>query len=401
LLSSGNREKFSLIGNLSLLAAFLIILAAQQALAADSLAVKLNPYLGRGPMPNRLGHKPFKPLLTIKSATKSQVEYDLKTGSVVETISLPTQNGEMVLGVEYWSVLDYLENSTSAKDDSLFNAISADYVSGQANARLAQDRGLMPEINLPDFMPKSLASIIGEGTGSLVIHGQSVTEVSGTTTFQIPEDQSLFRQQSKFPRLKLEQRQQINIEGTIGTKIHIFVDYNSQNQFENRNRIEVRYQGEEDEILQKRKVLESEPLELPVSSGTVTDIDKPKAAESTSNDEKTVLPGGAKPTIIDETIEQDDLLHNARQAYWDKNYQQSIRLYQKLVEREPDNADFSGELGNVYYAMNDYSHASRMYYRAARLLLSQGRHDAARQLLSPVTAMDRERGDRLRQLLME
>ncbi|MBW7997261.1 MAG: hypothetical protein FVQ81_11965 [Candidatus Glassbacteria bacterium] len=246
---SGNRENFSTILRAFLLAGMLCTLASGMARAADSLAIKIPLGPGRGVL-NSLGFKPYKPLLTVKTTVKSSVEYDIESGVVVETITLPTQSGELVLEAEYWSVLEYLKRLTDEREDSLFNAISSDYVSGAADARIAQDRGLMPEINLPDFMPKSLASIIGEGTGSLRIHGSSVTEVSGTTTFQIPEDQSLFRQQSKFPRLKLEQRQQINIEGTIGTKINIFVDYNSQNQFENRNRIEVRYRGEQDEILQ-------------------------------------------------------------------------------------------------------------------------------------------------------
>ncbi len=247
---SGNRNTISSLLRLSLLLfAGMFWLSAPAAAAGDSLALKFPIGPGIGTY-NHMGFKPYKPLLNIKTNVKSQVTYDIETGSVVETISLPTQNGELVLQVEYWSVLDYLKQNTDEREDSLFNAVSSEYVTGGAGVRIASERGLMPEINLPDFMPKSLASIIGEGTGSLVIHGQSVTEVSGTTTFQIPEDQSLFRQQSKFPRLKLEQRQQINIEGTIGTKIHIFVDYNSQNQFENRNRIEVRYQGEKDEILQ-------------------------------------------------------------------------------------------------------------------------------------------------------
>ena len=228
----------------------LTFLFARPVAGADSLGLRL-PRAESPHFQNRLGFKPYRPLFKINTASRSKVVYDIETDAVVETITLPSQDQEMVLEVRYWSVLEYLESTTAVKADSAFEMISSKYLSGEeAIRREGQERGLMPEINLPDFMPKSLASIIGEGTGSLVIHGRSVTEVSGTTTYQIPEDQSLFRQQSKFPRLKLEQRQQINIEGTIGTKIHVFVDYNSQNEFENRNRIEVRYLGEEDEILQ-------------------------------------------------------------------------------------------------------------------------------------------------------
>jgi len=200
---------------------------------------------------NRLGLKTYQPILNVKQIAKSQVEYDLETGSATETITLPSDQGEIVLEVHYWSVLDYLDRLARDKEGVVFSEVKKKYLTGEEETRRqGQKQGIMPEINLPDFMPKSLASIIGEGTGSLQIHGRSTTDLSGTTTYQRPEDNSLFRKQSKFPRLKLEQRQQINIEGTIGTKIHVFVDYNSQNQFENRNRIEVKYVGEEDEILQ-------------------------------------------------------------------------------------------------------------------------------------------------------
>ncbi len=202
---------------------------------------------------NRIGFKTLKPFLQVKKIARERLDFDLETGAVVETIILPGADGsgDMVLEIHHYSVFDYLQRQSSEKEKETFNEVSSRYLMGEeAAGRQATRRGIMPEINLPDFMPKSLASIIGEGTGSLSIHGRSVTELSGTTTFQKPEDESLFRRQSKFPRLKLDQRQQINIEGVIGTKIHVFVDYNSQNEFANRNKIEVKYVGEEDEILQ-------------------------------------------------------------------------------------------------------------------------------------------------------
>ncbi|MBN2288125.1 MAG: cell surface protein SprA [Candidatus Glassbacteria bacterium] len=203
---------------------------------------------------NRIGFKTVKPFLQLKKIGRERLDYDLETGSVVETIILPGTGGagDMVLQIHHYSVLDYLDQHVREMEEEAFSEVSSKYLTGEvaAGRQGGTRQGIMPEINLPDFMPKSLASIIGEGTGSLSIHGRSVTELSGTTSFQKPEDQSLFRRQSKFPRLKLDQRQQINIEGVIGTKIHVFVDYNSQNEFANRNKIEVKYVGEEDEILQ-------------------------------------------------------------------------------------------------------------------------------------------------------
>jgi len=237
--------------SLPCLAVFLI--CGFRALAAqDSVAItpKL-PVELPSPVNNRLGYKTYQPILNSREPARRDIELDLETGAVFETISIQTDKGNMLLEVHHRSVFDFLNERAKVKEDTLFDAISNRYLTGEIDAAAAaQKRGMMPEINLPDLMPKSLASIIGEGTGSLSIHGRSVTEMSGTTTFQKPEDTGLFRRQSKFPRLKLDQRQQISIEGVIGTKIHVFVDYNSQNEFENRNTIEVEYRGEEDEILQ-------------------------------------------------------------------------------------------------------------------------------------------------------
>jgi tetratricopeptide (TPR) repeat protein len=107
------------------------------------------------------------------------------------------------------------------------------------------------------------------------------------------------------------------------------------------------------------------------------------------------------PTIKQAEFSKDDLLFDARQAYWERDYKGAIGRYQQLINRDPQNPDYSGELGNVYYAMNDHKMASELYFRTAQLLLHQGQRDAAAQLLSPLNAMNRELGDKLKRGLMQ
>ena len=95
----------------------------------------------------------------------------------------------------------------------------------------------------------------------------------------------------------------------------------------------------------------------------------------------------------------DDLLQTARQAYWDKKYSESINIYQQLMVKDQTNADIPGELGNIYYALNDYPNASTLYFQAAQLLISQNQQDRARLLVSPITAMNRELGTQLSEQL--
>jgi tetratricopeptide (TPR) repeat protein len=106
-------------------------------------------------------------------------------------------------------------------------------------------------------------------------------------------------------------------------------------------------------------------------------------------------------TIKHTEVQQDDLLFDARQAFWAKDYQTAIDRYQQLINRDSENPDYYGELGNVYYALNDSNKASELYFRTAQLLLHQGQRDAAAQLLPPLNAMNRELGDKLKRSLTQ
>ena len=107
----------------------------------------------------------------------------------------------------------------------------------------------------------------------------------------------------------------------------------------------------------------------------------------------------AQPTVSTQIVEQDELLLRARKAFWDKNFSGAIEDYQALIAREPNNPDMHGELGNVYYTLNDYPNASNHYYRAAELLIQRGQVNHARQLVAPITAMQRDMGERLQERL--
>ena len=108
----------------------------------------------------------------------------------------------------------------------------------------------------------------------------------------------------------------------------------------------------------------------------------------------------AVPSVMDKrdvvnAATQDEMLQQARQAYWDKEYTLSIEIYRSLIGQNPENPDYRGELGNIYYAMNDYPNASDLFYQAAQLLISQNQMDRAQSLVSPITAMNRELGTQL------
>lgn len=141
------------------------------------------------------------------------------------------------------------------------------------------------------------------------------------------------------------------------------------------------------------------------TQNAVAEAEKPRQAPvipatNSSTPELLATTAAVIPTISEPLMMQDDLLMDARQAYWDRDYEKAIYYYRQLMDRDPENPDYSGELGNIFYALNDYNSASQLYFRSAQLLSNQGQRDSALQLISPVTAMNRELGDKLKQSLM-
>lgn len=107
------------------------------------------------------------------------------------------------------------------------------------------------------------------------------------------------------------------------------------------------------------------------------------------------------PTISRTIIDLNAQLLKARKAYWDKDYPSAIQYYQQLIQDDETNPDYRGELGNIYYSLNDYDNAAMHYYQAALILISQNKPDQARLLLSPISAMNRDLGDQLKHRLSQ
>jgi tetratricopeptide (TPR) repeat protein len=137
-----------------------------------------------------------------------------------------------------------------------------------------------------------------------------------------------------------------------------------------------------------------------VVAGSVEGNVSESQPEEISPPAKSVVQVEAVSTLSEaSTVYIEEELALARQAYWDQRYDESVARYRRLIDQSPDNVDYIGELGNVLYTVNDYRLAARTYYQAASLLLEQGQPDQARKLLSPITAMDRQLGDKLREKL--
>ncbi|RPJ49301.1 MAG: hypothetical protein EHM19_00615, partial [Candidatus Latescibacterota bacterium] len=108
-------------------------------------------------------------------------------------------------------------------------------------------------IDLPVRFPRTLSRIIGQGANIQVSGSESIT-FSGETQYFIMDRDNESGGQRKFPELDMRQQLQINLTGTIGEKVKVEVQHNSESQVPLENRIKLRYEGFEDEVIQKIEV---------------------------------------------------------------------------------------------------------------------------------------------------
>lgn len=71
---------------------------------------------------------------------------------------------------------------------------------------------------------------------------------------------------------------------------------------------------------------------------------------------------------------KQDLLA-ARRLFWNGKVQESEELYLDLINKDNNDPDIFGELGNVYYTQGKWKQAGEAYYEAALRLLAQNRDE--------------------------
>lgn len=96
---------------------------------------------------------------------------------------------------------------------------------------------------------RAFESIFGEGGAGLQVSGYRKISFTGRSTWT-DKVETAFHKQSKFPVLQMEQVYQFRIKGTIGSKIEVMVNQDSRNDIPLANRLELRYKGHEDDVLQ-------------------------------------------------------------------------------------------------------------------------------------------------------
>ena len=108
---------------------------------------------------------------------------------------------------------------------------------------------LVPTIYLPLSMPGALGDAIGSG-GQLDISGHQTISLSGVSHIYPNRVNVEGESSSLFPDLKMEQELRVRLDGTIGEKIHVSVDHDSERQIGSDYSVSLSYDGDDEEIIQ-------------------------------------------------------------------------------------------------------------------------------------------------------
>lgn len=105
------------------------------------------------------------------------------------------------------------------------------------------------ELKIGVALPSVVESVLGEGGAGLKVSGSRQIRFSGRSQWSDVTNTAVQRQ-SKFPSLTMDQVSRFTVEGTVGSKVFVKVDQDSRRQTDLENRIQLRYKGDEDDILQ-------------------------------------------------------------------------------------------------------------------------------------------------------
>lgn len=176
------------------------------------------------------------------------------------------------------------------------------------------------------------------GSNFVEIKPQGTAELSFGVTSQKTENPLVRVENQRVTNIDFNQRIQLNVMGTIGEKLHLNTNYNTEATFDFENQMKLRYEGGEDEIL---KNIELGNVSLPLNNslirgsqnlfGVKADMQFGKLKVSSiltqqKSDSKSIeLAGGAQ--IREKTItldEYDDNRHFFLAQYFYENYDNAL-----------------------------------------------------------------------------
>lgn len=199
------------------------------------------------------GNENTNPLfLKIPSSIESDVEYDPETGLYI----LKHKMGEMEYRPPTYMTLE------EYRQYELENSVDAYWKERSQASGSGSRSGIIPPVYIGG---KAFDRIFGGHTIDVRPSGsvELIFQVLGNSR----DDPQLDVKQRRQVNFDFQEKIQMNVIAKIGDKIEFKTNYNTEATFEFENKLNLRYEGEEDEILQ---LLEAGDVNLPLNSSLIT-----------------------------------------------------------------------------------------------------------------------------------
>jgi hypothetical protein len=143
--------------------------------------------------------------------------------------------------------------------------------------------------------------------------------------------------------------------------------------------------------------------DLPVSEVMPADVSESTESAAPSPESVDVIPedAGAAMQVSRPQEKAYQLLADAREAYWLRDYDTAESKYLALTRLEPDNPDGYGELGNMYFSQGKWDQAATAYYAAGVRLVGQGLLEQAGELIAVIRGLNGADADDLEQKIAD
>ncbi len=183
----------------------------------------------------------------VRLPADSLLEFDPRLGSVVpQGADVPSAGARRPAAMGF-SLDAYTRRAQARAREELWASIVVGRLSGRSQAA----EGLIPELENPLRVPAPLAAVFGEGS-VFDVQGKLHLGALGSRSTQDPDIRpELLRRAAGGFDLDLDQTLDLKILGTVGTKLDVTVDFNSQRELESKQLISLAYAGTDDEIFKQ------------------------------------------------------------------------------------------------------------------------------------------------------
>ena len=144
------------------------------------------------------------------------------------------------------------------QEEDMENMINEYWEERSEAANMSTDGGLIPKIHIPG---KFFETIFGNNT--VDIRPQGSAEIKFGIVSNRRDDPALNTRQRRQTNFDFDERIQMNVIAKIGDKIEFKTSYNTEATFDFENKLKLKYEGKEDEIIQ---LIEAGDVSMPLSS---------------------------------------------------------------------------------------------------------------------------------------